>query len=53
KEVSFAAAGRKLHLVQSSITYTLQKLEEQSGVVLFDRSIYRVSLTEAGYALLP
>lgn len=53
KEGSFAAAARKLHRVQSSITYTVQKLEEQSGVVLFDRSSYRVSLTEAGYALLP
>lgn len=28
-------------------------MEEQSGVVLFDRSSYQVSLTEADYALLP
>ena len=52
-EGSFAAAARKLNRAQSAITYAVQKLEEQSGVALFDRSAYRPRLTEAGRALLP
>jgi len=49
----FAAAARKLNRAQSAITYAIQRLEEQSGVELFDRSGYRPVLTEAGAALLP
>ena len=49
----FAAAARKLNRAQSAITYAIQKLEEQSGLALFDRSGYRPVLTEAGAALLP
>jgi DNA-binding transcriptional LysR family regulator len=52
-EGSFAAAARRMNRAQSAITYAIQKLEEQSGVVLFDRSAYRAQLTEAGRALLP
>ena len=53
REGSFAAAARRMNRAQSTITYTIQKLEEQSGLVLFDRSAYRPVLTEAGTALLP
>lgn len=49
----FAAASRQLKRAQSVVTYAIQKLEEQLGVELFDRSTYRPSLTEAGQALLP
>jgi len=52
-EGSFAAAARRMNRAQSAITYAIQKLEEQSGVLLFDRSAYRPTLTEAGRALLP
>jgi DNA-binding transcriptional LysR family regulator len=52
-EGSFAAAARRMNRAQSAITYAIQKLEEQSGVQLFDRSAYRAELTEAGRALLP
>ena len=52
-EGSFAAAARRMNRAQSAITYAIQKLEEQSGVQLFDRSAYRPELTEAGRALLP
>lgn len=52
-EGSFAAAARRMNRAQSAITYAIQKLEEQSGVALFDRSAYRAELTEAGRALLP
>jgi DNA-binding transcriptional LysR family regulator len=52
-EGSFAGAARRMNRAQSAITYAIQKLEEQSGVLLFDRSAYRPTLTEAGRALLP
>lgn len=50
---SFSAAARALHRAQSAVTYLVQKLEEQLGTPLFDRSQYRPVLTEAGRALLP
>lgn len=53
EEGSFAAAARKLGRAQSAITYAVQKLEDQSGVPLFDRTAYRPTLTEQGRALLP
>lgn len=53
EEGSFAAAARKLGRAQSAVTYAIQKLEDQTGVPLFDRTSYRPSLTEAGRALLP
>ncbi len=53
EEGSFAAAARRLGRAQSAVTYAVQKLEDQSRVVLFDRSAYRPVLTEAGRTLLP
>lgn len=50
---SFAAAARHLNRTQSAITYTIQKLEEQTNLELFDRKNYRASLTKAGQSLLP
>lgn len=50
---SFSAAARKLNRAQSAITYAIQKLEEQTGSDLFDRSAYRPTLSDAGRALLP
>lgn len=52
-EGSFSAAARKLNRAQSAITYTIQNLELQVGIDLFDRSAYRPILTEAGRVLLP
>jgi DNA-binding transcriptional LysR family regulator len=49
---SFAAAAQELHRVPSAITYTVQKLEEDIGVPLFDRSSHRAKLTTAGRELL-
>src|SRR3954469_17695062 len=50
---SFSAAARAMHRAQSAITYAVQKLEDQAGVALFDRTGYRPVLSEAGRALLP
>lgn len=49
---SFAAAAEEMHRVPSAITYTVQKLEQDLGVVLFDRSGHRARLTPAGEELL-
>lgn len=49
---SFAAAAETLHRVPSAITYTVQKLEQDLGVQIFDRSGHRAILTEAGKTLL-
>ncbi|HSN41052.1 MAG TPA: LysR family transcriptional regulator [Burkholderiales bacterium] len=49
---SFAAAADELHRVPSAITYTVQKLEEDLDVLLFDRRGHRAALTVAGRELL-
>ncbi len=49
---SFAAAAEELHRVPSAVTYTLQKLEQDLDVTLFDRSGHRAKLTPAGQKLL-
>ena len=49
---SFAAAANALHRVPSSVTYSIQRLEERLGLKLFDRSGHRAVLTAAGEALL-
>ena len=49
---SFAAAAEALHRVPSAITYSVQKLEEDLGILIFDRSGHRAQLTEAGRELL-
>ncbi|MDK2123936.1 LysR family transcriptional regulator [Parachitinimonas caeni] len=49
---SFAAAANELHRVPSAITYTIQKLEQDLDVQLFDRGGHRAKLTQAGIELL-
>jgi DNA-binding transcriptional LysR family regulator len=49
---SFAGAAEELYRVPSSVTYSVQKLEQDLGIALFDRSGHRAVLTEAGEELL-
>jgi DNA-binding transcriptional LysR family regulator len=49
---SFSAAGKELHRVPSTISYTVSKLEDDLGVQLFKRAGPKVSLTPAGQELL-
>lgn len=49
---SFAAAGKELHKVASTISYTVAKLEQDLGVRLFERVGPRATLTTAGRTLL-
>ena len=49
---SFAAAASALYRVPSTVTYTVQKLEEDLGFVIFRREGRRSVLTPAGNLLL-
>lgn len=50
---SFAAAAREVHLTESAVSMQVKALEDELGLVLFDRSKRPPVLTEAGRALLP
>ncbi len=49
---SFAAAADELGRVPSALSYTMQKLEEELDVVLFNRSGHRTKFTNVGRMLL-
>ncbi len=49
---SFGAAAEVLFKVPSALTYTVQKLESDLGISIFDRSKQRAQLTIAGRLLL-
>ena len=49
---SFAAAADELHRVPSALTYSVQKLESDLDVLVFDRRGHRAALTPAGRELL-
>ena len=49
---SFAAAAQALHKVPSALTYTIQKVEQDMNLSLFDRSGHRAKLTPAGKLVL-
>lgn len=49
---SFGAAAEALFKVPSALSYTVQKLESDLGINLFDRSKQRAQLTAAGRLLL-
>ncbi|MCO4764037.1 MAG: LysR family transcriptional regulator, partial [Myxococcales bacterium] len=44
-EGSFAGAARKLHKVQSAVSYSVRQLETALGLEIFDRSGHRAQLT--------
>lgn len=49
---SFAAAAEELHRVPSAVSYTINKLEDDLGVELFDRSRRKAELTAIGRLVL-
>lgn len=49
---SFGAAAQALFKVPSALSYTVQKLESDLGINLFDRSKQKAQLTAAGRLLL-
>ncbi len=50
---SFSLAAEQLYLTQPAVSKRVATLEAELGAALFDRIARRVSLTEAGRALLP
>jgi LysR family transcriptional activator of glutamate synthase operon len=48
KHLNISDAAEKLHLSQSSLSRQIQKLEDDVGVRLFDRTTRKISLTAAG-----
>jgi DNA-binding transcriptional LysR family regulator len=53
EEQSFTRAARRVHLVQSGLSVSVRSLERELGTPLFERTTHRVTLTDAGEALLP
>jgi DNA-binding transcriptional LysR family regulator len=49
---SFAAAAEELDRAPSAVSYSIQRLEEETGVLLFDRSGRKAHLTAAGELML-
>lgn len=52
EELNFTRAATRLHVVQQALSTQIRQLEEDLGVDLFVRTTRRVTLTEAGRALL-
>jgi len=50
EELNFTRAARRLHISQPPLTQQIQALEVEIGLQLFDRSKYRIQLTDAGRA---
>ncbi len=53
ENLSFSEAGKRMHLTQPTVSHHIKILEEDLGVVLFERSGSGIKLTEAGRLLLP
>jgi len=52
KQLNFTKAASTLHISQPSLSKTIKGMEDELGVLLFDRSFRQLELTDAGKALL-
>ena len=51
KRQGFAKAGEYLHMTQSAVSKSVARLENELGIVLFERTTRHLSLTNAGHIL--
>ena len=51
RHLSFTKAASQLNLTQSAVSHRIKALEEQLGIILFNRLVRRLELTGAGAAL--
>ncbi|CAM3711584.1 LysR substrate-binding domain-containing protein [Vibrio aerogenes] len=49
---SFAAAAHELNRAPSSLSYQIQKLEQELDIIIFDRSGHKANFTDSGRLLL-
>jgi DNA-binding transcriptional LysR family regulator len=52
EELNFTRAAERLHIAQQPLSAAIARLETQLGAPLFERTTRRVTLTDAGAALL-
>ncbi len=53
EELHFGKAAERCHMTQPALSRTIQRLERELGVALFERTSRQVHLTTAGHALYP
>jgi len=51
RHLSFSKAARELNLTPAAISHQIKELEEQTGVILFERTSRSMQLTKAGHIL--
>lgn len=51
-ELNFSRAAQRIHVVQSALSASVAKLEQELGVALFDRTKRQIALTSAGEVFL-